>query len=140
MAQTYQIWCVNTSRNGILQAIRRSLSPKLQKKACLMHITFIQPRLTFGDMVNTSIRLSVTLSPPKSPGGILPNLLYHLEISWLGCAGQHHISVCPSVRMSICLSYYLLLNHWPEFKLATSLPLMVRLRESNIIIPCIHPS
>ena len=64
-----------------------------------------------------SIHLSVILSP-KPLDGIQPNLLHHFP-SWLECVRATlfflvsiHLCVrCPS----ICLSHYLLLNHWEEF-------------------------
>ena len=60
----------------------------------------------------SSVNLSVTLSSPKPLGGIQPKLLHHLLM----------VMVCESNiffpcvrRQSICLSRYLLLNHWTEF-------------------------
>ena len=79
--------------------------------------------------VKPSIRLSVTLSPPKPLGGIQPNFLHHGK----GVREQHFFPVRPSSvhlsvhlifcvsfrpcvpRPSICLSHYLFLNHWAEF-------------------------
>ena len=78
-----------------------------------------------------SIHLYVMLSRPKSLGGIQPNLLHHFP-SWKGCARAtlfFHSSVLPCIR-----------HPSPpkpaggnSTKLATSLPLMVRVCESNII-------
>ena len=72
-----------------------------------------------------SVQLSVTLSPPKPLGRIQPNLLHHFPLMvrvyerWLGCMRAilfFHVSVCPCIHHpSICLSHYLLINHWAEF-------------------------
>ena len=80
----------------------------------------------------SSVHLSVTLSPSKLQGRIQPNLLHHFP-SWLGCARAmlfFHVSISPCARAafffcvsvhrcvrrpSICLSCYLLLNYWAEF-------------------------
>ena len=43
----------------------------------------------------------------------------------------------PSVRPFVCLSRYIQLNHWADFKL---LPLMLRVCKSNIIFSCISVS
>ena len=51
----------------------------------------------------SSVNLSATLSPPKPPGGVQPNL-------------QHHFpSLQECARPSICPPRYLLLNHRAEF-------------------------
>ena len=83
-----------------------------------------------------SVHLSVTLSP-KPLGGIQPNFLHHFP-SQLECARATlffhvliHLSIHPSVRLS---SIYLsvMLSPLNSTKLATSLPLMVRVCKSNI--------
>ena len=92
----------------------------------------------------SSVHLSVALSPPKPQGGIPPNLL-HIFLLWYGCARASlffSAFVRPCVRLpSICPSRYLLLNHWAEFNQTLHhFPLMVRVWESNIIFPSVHPS
>ena len=84
----------------------------------------------------SSVHLSVTQFPPKPVGGIQSNV----QPSWLGCARVtlfYSVSVRPSfVHLSVTLS---LLNHWRNLiKLATSLPLIVGVCESNIIFPCVR--
>ena len=85
---------------------------------------------------------SVTLSPPKPLGGIL--LYRTCYITSPHGKGVRDIFFRASIRPCFCRpSRYLLLNHWAEFystELATSLPLMVRVCESNIIFPCVRPS
>ena len=85
------------------------------------------------------VHLSITLSPPKPPGGIQPNLLHPFP-SWLGCA-RAAVFFCVSIHPcichpSICLSCYLL-NLWAEFNQTcyiTSSQGCVR----AIFFPCLH--
>ena len=87
----------------------------------------------------SSIHLSVRLSPPKPLGEIQPNFLHHFP-SWLWCARATlifiHRHLC---RPSICLSRY------PPKPLGriqpnSSLPLMLRVCQSNIFFLSVHPS
>ena len=85
--------------------------------------------------VQTSVHLSVTLSPPKPLAGIQPNLLHHCPLRQ-GCVRAIFFPCvhCPSITLSPPkplggIQPYLL--H----------PLMIRVHESNIIFLCvIHPS
>ena len=83
------------------------------------------------------VRLSVTLSLSKPLGGILPNLLHHF--SWYGCV-RAALFFCASVRPFICHTISSLTAGRNLTKLATSLPLMVRVCESNITFPCVCQS
>ena len=62
----------------------------------------------------SSVHLSVMLYPPKPLGRIKPNLLHHFP-SWFGCARATLFFSVSIVRVSVCLSRYLFLNHWAEF-------------------------
>ena len=95
-------------------------------------------------VVNTSVRMtgrtnlpSVCPSPHKPLGGILPNLLHNFP-SGLWCA-RAALFFCASVRPcvprpSICLLYYLLLNHWAEF---TS-PRSKGVQEFKLFVMCLE--
>ena len=83
-----------------------------------------------------SVHPSTTLSPPKPLGRIQPNLLHAFpSIRGIGVQEQHYFSIRLSVHdcPSFCLS-----GNW--IKLATWLPLMVRVCISESLHSSIHPS
>ena len=86
----------------------KSIRPSCSRLGCArQHYFSVCPSVR-----QSSVHLSVTLSPPKPLGGIQPNLLHHFP-SWQGCVRDN---LFPCVRRpSICPSCYLLLNHWAEF-------------------------
>ena len=75
------------------------------------------------------VNFSVTQSPLKSLDGIQSNLLHHFP-SWKGCARATLLfcaSLCPSL-------YFFQTTGRKSTKFATSLPLMVRVCNSKIIL------
>ena len=79
-------------------------------------------------VVRPSVRHAIS---SKQVGGIQPNLLHHFS-SWLGCARQDYFSVYPCDRPSVCHVISSFSTGRNSTKLATSVPLMVRVCESNI--------
>ena len=79
------------------------------------------------------VNLSVTQSPLKSLDGIQSNLLHHFP-SWKGCA-RATLLFCAYTRASLCPSlYFFQTTGRKSTKFATSLPLMVRVCNSKIIL------
>ena len=89
------------SPSKALGALKLSTSLPLIVRVCESNIFFVRPSF---------VHLSVKLSP-KPLSGIQPNLLP----LWLGCARATLFFRVSIRRPSICLSHYLLLNHWVEF-------------------------
>ena len=80
--------------------------------------------------IHLSLRLFITLSPPKPLGEILPSLPLMVRV----CKSSI-IFLCVHRRSSCLSCYFLLTTGRNSSNLATLLPHMVGIRESNIIFP-----